>query len=157
MRDRANAGGLHLSIETEDYLPLLVADPTRLKQILLNLMSNAIKFTGPGGSVVVTCRGVGEVGFMLEVRDTGSGMTTEEINIALEPFGQVDASLNRSHEGTGLGLPLARRLAELHGGSLHIRSEKGVGTTVSVIVPASRTIAGTVTATANAGERASAA
>jgi PAS domain S-box-containing protein len=157
MRDRANAGGLHLFIEIEDYLPLLVADPTRLKQILLNLMSNAIKFTGPGGSVVVTCRGVGEVGFVLEVRDTGSGMTTEEIDIALEPFGQVDASLNRSHEGTGLGLPLARRLAELHGGSLHIRSEKGVGTTVSVIVPASRTIAGTVTGTADAGETASAA
>src|SRR6516162_4012134 len=71
-------------------------------------------------------------------RDTGVGMTPDEIDIGLEPFGQVDASLARGHEGTGLGLPLARRLAELHGGSLHIDSEKGCGTTVAVALPPSR-------------------
>ena len=157
MRERANGERLRLSTEVEDQLPLLMADPTRLKQILLNLMSNAIKFTEPGGSVAVTARRNGESGVVLEVRDTGPGMTPEEIEIALEPFGQVDAGHTRQHEGTGLGLPLARRLAELHGGSLHVSSAKGTGTTVSVKLPASRTAGGTATATANSRERASAA
>jgi signal transduction histidine kinase len=119
-------------------LPLLVADPTRLKQILLNLISNAIKFTKPGGSVLVTGRHAPEGGVAFEVCDTGLGMTPDEIEIALEPFGQVDARLAREHEGTGLGLPLARRLAELHGGFLEINSEKGRGTTVTVTLPAAR-------------------
>ena len=138
MRDRANGAELRLSTKTEGHLPPLVADPTRLKQILLNLISNAIKFTEPGGSVLVTGRNATGVGVVFEVRDTGVGMTQDEIDIALEPFGQVDASPAREHEGTGLGLPLARRLAELHGGSLHIDSEKGCGTTVAVTLPPSR-------------------
>jgi two-component system cell cycle sensor histidine kinase PleC len=147
VKDRANVGGLQLSIEIENHLPLLVADSTRLKQILLNLMSNAIKFTEPGGSVVVTGRRGGEGCVAFEVRDTGPGMTPDEIKIALEPFGQVDASHTRQHEGTGLGLPLARRLAELHGGSLHVSSQKGKGTTVTVTLPASRTVVETTTTT----------
>jgi PAS domain S-box-containing protein len=138
MRDRANGAALCLSTEIENHLPLLVADPTRLKQILLNLISNAIKFTKPGGSVLVTGRQATDGGVVLEVCDTGLGMTPDEIEIALEPFGQVDARLAREHEGTGLGLPLARRLAELHGGSLHIDSEKGRGTSVTVMLPVSR-------------------
>jgi len=138
MRDRANGAELRLSTKTEGHLPPLVADPTRLKQILLNLISNAIKFTRPGGSVLVTGRHATDVGVVFEVRDTGVGMTPDEIDIALEPFGQVDASPAREHEGTGLGLPLARRLAELHGGSLRIDSEKGCGTTVAVTLPPSR-------------------
>ena len=73
-------------------------------------------------------------------RDTGPGMTPSEIATALEPFGQVDAGLARRHEGTGLGLPLARLLAELHGGSLEVASEKGSGTTVTVILPAWRVV-----------------
>jgi PAS domain S-box-containing protein len=146
VRDRANAGALHLSTKIEDHLPLLVADPTRLKQILLNLMSNAIKFTGPGGSVVIAAWEPKEGGIALEVRDTGSGMTPDEIDIALEPFGQIDTSLARVHVGTGLGLPLARRMAELHGGSLHVSSAKGRGTTVTVTLPASRIEAGAAAA-----------
>ena len=138
MRDRANGAELRLSTKTEGHLPPLVADPTRIKQILLNLISNAIKFTRPGGSVLVTGRHATDVGVVFEVRDTGVGMTPDEIDIALEPFGQVDASPAREHEGTGLGLPLARRLAELHGGSLHIDSEKGCGTTVAVTLPRAR-------------------
>jgi len=140
MRDRANAAALRLLAEIEDHLPPLVADPTRLKQILLNLISNAIKFTKPGGSVLVSGRHATDVGVVFEVRDTGLGMTPDEIDIALEPFGQVDASLAREHEGTGLGLPLARRLTELHDGSLHIESEKGCGTTVAVTLPPSRVL-----------------
>jgi PAS domain S-box-containing protein len=140
MRDRANGAELRLSTKIEDHLPPLAADSTRLKQILLNLISNAIKFTEPGGSVLVSGRHATDVGVVFEVRDTGSGMTPDEIDTALEPFGQVDASPAREHEGTGLGLPLARRLAELHGGSLHIDSEKGCGTTVAVTLPPSRVV-----------------
>jgi PAS domain S-box-containing protein len=137
-KDRATAGGVSLSVEIEEALPHLMADPTRLKQILLNLVTNAIKFTGPGRSVVVSAHCSADGGIVFEVRDTGVGMTPEEIAIALEPFGQVDAGHTRRHEGTGLGLPLARRLAELHGGSLHVESQKGYGTTVTVTLPAGR-------------------
>ena len=120
MRDRANGAALRLLAEIEDHLPPLVADPTRLKQILLNLISNAIKFTKPGGSVLVSGRHATDVGVVFEVRDTGVGMTPAEIDIALEP--------------------LARRLTELHDGSLHIESEKGCGTTVAVTLPPSRVL-----------------
>ena len=139
-KHRADAGDVRLVTEIGEQLPLIVADPTRLKQILLNLMSNAIRFTKPGGSVVVAARRAEEGGVALEVRDTGSGMTADEIAVALEPFGQVDARLAREHEGTGLGLPLARRLTELHGGTLEIVSEKGVGTAVMVTLPAARVL-----------------
>ena len=77
-------------------------------------------------------------GISFDVRDTGIGMTPEEISIALQPFGQLDSGLNRRHEGTGLGLPLARSLVELNGGTLEIRSEKGRGTTVTVRLAAGR-------------------
>ena len=105
-------------------------------------MSNAIKFTDAGGSVTLTIRRLRDGGIAFDVRDTGLGMTPDEIKIAMEPFGQVDGSLGRRHEGTGLGLPLARRLAELHGGSLDIDSDQGHGTVVTVILPASRVMTG---------------
>jgi signal transduction histidine kinase len=138
MQERARLTSLRLSAASEGELPVLAADATRLKQILLNLISNAIKFTGPGGSVVVTVRRTSDGDVAFEVKDTGVGMTAAEIEIALQSFGQVDAGLGRRHEGTGLGLPLARWLAELHGGSLHINSEKDRGTTVTVTLPAVR-------------------
>jgi signal transduction histidine kinase len=140
MRSNAAAGSIALSTEIEDRLPDLEADPTRLKQILLNLISNAIKFTGADGSVVVAVRRGADGGIRFEVRDTGLGMTPGEIETALEPFGQVDAGHTRRYEGTGLGLPLALRLAELHGGSLSVASEKGRGTIVTVMLPAARTV-----------------
>jgi PAS domain S-box-containing protein len=140
MKHRADAGALLLSTAIDDHLPLIVADPTRLKQILLNLMSNAIRFTQSGGSVVTAARRTADGGMAIDVRDTGVGMTPEEIETAWELFGQVDARLARAHEGTGLGLPLARRLTELHGGFLRIQSEKGRGTTVTVTLPATRVL-----------------
>jgi PAS domain S-box-containing protein len=137
IRDRAETGELRLTVEESDNLPRLVADPTRLKQILLNLLSNAIKFTQPGGSVTVSAAETAEGGVAFAVRDTGPGMTPAEIVVALEPFGQVEADHSRRYEGTGLGLPLAARLAEMHGGTLHLESEKDVGTVVIVTLPAS--------------------
>jgi PAS domain S-box-containing protein len=136
VKERADEGRLDLAINVDPALPPISADAKRLKQILLNLLSNAIKFTEPGGSVTVSVRQPGPATIAFEVRDTGVGMSPEEIDTALEPFGQVDAGANRRHEGTGLGLPLARRLVELHGGSLDIESRKGHGTTVTVTLPA---------------------
>ena len=135
---QAREAEIVLSVETGEGLPLLIVDSTRVKQILLNLLSNAVKFTAAGGHVVVSVRRTKTGGIAFEVKDTGSGMTTEEISIALEPFGQVDTGLARRHEGTGLGLPLAFRLAELHGGSLRISSTKGSGTIVTVTLPPER-------------------
>ena len=144
---QADARAVHLSTEVEDRLPCFMADPTRLKQILLNLLSNAIKFTEQGGSVTAGIRCSREGDIVFEVRDTGPGMTEDEIKIALQPFGQVEAGLTRRYEGTGLGLPIAQRLAELHGGSLRIESAKGHGTTVIVTLPTGRVLANSPAAT----------
>jgi PAS domain S-box-containing protein len=141
VQDRASAGLLHLSVELEEDVPRLMADRTRLTQILLNLLSNAIKFAELGGSIAVAARRARDGGVELAIRDNGTGMTAAEIEIALELFGQVDAGLARTHEGTGLGLPLARKLTELHGGSLIVESEKGRGTTVTVALPSRRLVA----------------
>jgi len=135
----AQAKGLKLVIETSDGEPTyLCADERRLRQVLLNLLSNAIKFTRSGSTIVVRTQYEAGGGFAFQILDNGPGMTEEEIIIALEPFGQVDAGLERRHEGTGLGLPLARSLIELHGGALQIESERGRGTTVTVTLPAER-------------------
>jgi PAS domain S-box-containing protein len=138
IKDRAKEAQLNLTVEIAPGLPLLVADPLRLKQILLNLLSNAVKFTPPQGTIVAAARRAADGRLLFEVRDNGPGMTEAEVAIALEPFGQVDASITRRYQGTGLGLPLARRLAELHGGGLEVHSAKGAGTTVVIWLPADR-------------------
>jgi signal transduction histidine kinase len=115
-------------------------DATKLRQIFINLLSNAVKFTQRGGSVTVAGKREADGGFAITVSDTGIGMSDPELGIAMEPFGQVENSLARSFEGTGLGLPLARRMTELHGGRLTLRSVKGVGTTAEVYLPAGRVL-----------------
>ena len=137
---RARESGIELSVLPRRHLPLLLADERRLKQVLLNLLSNAVKFTNAGGRVTLSVDDEGARGLAIRVIDTGIGMASEDIPKALEPFGQVDSKLARKYEGTGLGLPLSKALVELHGGSLRIESELGVGTTVTVIFPASRVI-----------------
>jgi signal transduction histidine kinase len=144
--EQAIVGGLRLSLEIDDRMPRVIADSTRLSQILLNLLSNAVKFTDPGGSVSLAIRRAEHGGVVFEVHDTGPGMTPAEIEIALQPFGQVAGGLDRRHNGTGLGLPLARELAELHGGSLQVNSVTGRGTTVTVTLPAARVLAATALA-----------
>ena len=130
----AENAGVLLEESIEADLPAVRGDGVRLRQVFTNLISNALKFTRSGGSVDVIAQ-VRPAGVVVSVRDTGVGMTAEEIAVALTPFGQVDASHTRWREGTGLGLPIARALVQLHGGELNIRSEKGAGTTVEVTFP----------------------
>jgi signal transduction histidine kinase len=136
--ERAKAAGLDLTVEPAAGLPTLLADERRLKQIVLNLLTNAVKFTPAGGRIVLSAAMTEEGGVALFVADTGIGMTPEEIPVALEAFRQVDGGLTRRREGTGLGLPLARALAELHGGTLAIASAPGEGTAVTVTLPRGR-------------------
>ncbi len=135
MSERARNGGVALLVETPPDAPMILGDPVRLKQILLNLLSNAVKFTPRGGRVTVSLAVKPGNGVVVSVGDTGIGMRSEDVALALEPFSQVDGALNRKYEGTGLGLPLAKRLTELHGGTLAIDSAYGRGTTVRVWLP----------------------
>ncbi len=138
IREQAAETGVAVDATLPSDLPRVRGDITKLRQIFINLLSNAVKFTQRGGSVSVSGRHEPDGGFAVIVADTGIGMTEVELRIAMEPFGQVENSLARSFEGTGLGLPLAHRMTELHGGRLTLRSVKGVGTTVEVYLPAER-------------------
>ncbi len=131
----AQEAGVTLDYHVDTAMPLIRGDSVKLRQIFTNLISNAIKFTQQGGTIAVEGRALADGGVAIFVRDTGVGMTEEEIGVALTPFGQVDGSKTRWREGTGLGLPIAKALVELHGGSLEIRSEKSVGTEVAVLLP----------------------
>jgi len=121
-------------------LPALRADRRRIKQVLLNLLSNAVKFTPAGGHVKFSAS-LSQAGLAMAVTDTGIGIAPQDIPRALERFGQVDSSLSRRYEGTGLGLPLSKQLMELHGGSLSLDSQEGVGTTVTITLPPDRLMA----------------
>jgi two-component system, cell cycle sensor histidine kinase PleC len=118
----------------------LRADPVRLRQIVFNLLSNAIKFTPPGGTVEVRSILREDGSLAISVMDTGIGMSAEDIKTAMQPYGQVQNSLVRSHEGTGLGLPLVHALTELHGGKLEISSVPRKGTTMTIILPGDRVL-----------------
>jgi two-component system cell cycle sensor histidine kinase PleC len=140
VREQALEAGVIVETSLPEDLPVVRGDTTKLRQIFINLLSNAVKFTPRGGSVTISGRREPDAGFAIIVSDTGIGMNETELGVAMEPFGQVENSLARSFEGTGLGLPLARRMTELHGGRLTLRSVKGVGTTVEVTLPPSRVL-----------------
>lgn len=131
---RARNGGVRLLTGIGGNVPLVWADRRRILQILVNLLSNAVKFTAAGGTVSTTIEATAD-GVALKVVDTGIGMDENEVAVALQPFRQVDGSLARRFEGTGLGLPLAKSLTELHGGELKLVSARGVGTEVTVALP----------------------
>jgi signal transduction histidine kinase len=120
-------------------LPRLVADERSIRQVALNLVSNAVRYTEPGGQVIVSTSltDAGELAF--RVRDTGIGMTQAEIEDALEPFRQV--SVIRREDGTGLGLPLSKALVEANRGTFSITSRRGEGTLVEVLFPSARVLA----------------
>jgi signal transduction histidine kinase len=139
MRVQAARKCIALAAEIPPGTPFIRGDALRLRQVLINLVSNAVKFTDAGHvTVSVACDAAS--GFSFTIADTGIGMSTAEIVVALEPFGQIDNALSKKNEGTGLGLPLAQRLIELHGGRLEIESVKGVGTTVRVYLPLDRVV-----------------
>ena len=144
--ERAQRGRITIERNLPEHMSRLWADELRVKQMVNNLLTNAVKFTEPGGRVVISVRpsytpnGVQD-GVDIVVRDTGIGMDPSEIPIALSPFGQVDQGLARRHEGTGLGLPLVRRMIELHQGQLNLSSARGKGTTATLHFPANRVVA----------------
>ena len=118
----------------------LRCDEVRIRQVLVNLLTNAVRFTARGGSVRIEPRILadGRAGFV--VSDTGVGMTETEIAVARERFGRVGDVLTHPHDGAGLGLPVAISLMAAHGGTLEIESEKGKGTSVSALLPAARVV-----------------
>jgi signal transduction histidine kinase len=142
VRERAAQGGVALRCDVPADLPALRVDIGKLRQVLINVLSNAVKFTLPGGSVSTAALIDADGTLRLRVADTGIGMDEAEVRIALEPFGQVESAFTRRHEGTGLGLPLAKRLVELLGGTLRLESRKGEGTTVDIVLPPARVLAG---------------
>jgi signal transduction histidine kinase len=131
----AHKAGITYEVEVKGDLPRLYADVAKLRQVLINLLSNAIKFTPPGGKVKLKVEPDQNGGIAFLVQDTGIGIAPENIEIALTPFGQIDAVLARKYDGVGLGLPLSKTLVELHGGTLEISSTLGEGTTVTVRLP----------------------
>jgi PAS domain S-box-containing protein len=137
---RAERANLSLEVRIADGAPALRADETKLKQILINLISNAVKFTPEGGRIELVAEAAENGEFVFLVSDTGIGIEPEDIPRAMAPFGQVDTRLSRKFEGTGLGLPLAKSLTELHGGTFQLVSQIDIGTTVTVRLPASRII-----------------
>ena len=112
----------------------MYADERMIKQILLNLLSNAVKFTPEGGMVTLSAE-ADSTGFIFSVADTGCGIPEDKMDVIQQPFGQADMTLQRNYEGTGLGLPLVKAMAELHGGKLEIFSREGKGTTATVRLP----------------------
>jgi len=135
VREQASESGVTLETRLPGDLPRVRGDKTKLRQIFINLLSNAVKFTPAGGVVAVSGRRPATGGYTISIADTGIGMSEPELALAMEPFGQVENSLSRTYAGTGLGLPLASRMTEMHGGTLTVRSVKGGGTTVDVWLP----------------------
>ena len=140
LSERAAKGKVTIDTSIPKMLPLLIADRLRFVQIILNILSNAVKFTHENGrvNVAVHTRLAGEevTHFMISIEDTGIGMAKDDIEKAFQSFGQIDSGLNRKYEGTGLGLPLTKKLMDLHGGEIQIDSEMGKGTVVTLTFPA---------------------
>jgi signal transduction histidine kinase len=124
------------------------ADPRALKQVLVNLIGNALKFTPRGGEIRISASALPE-GIEIVVADTGIGMAAADIPRALTVFGQLDNAYARRHEGSGLGLPLAKSLVELHGGTLAIESAPGAGTRVFIRLPMNDTRGGGISGRAD--------
>ena len=132
---QSQRGNLTVTVEKPQEPLWLLADPARARRIVQHLLSNAVKFTPAGGQVTLSASRLVPGWIALKVADTGIGMRAEDIPVALSPFGQIDSSLSRKYEGTGLGLPLCKVFAALHGGSLDIESSPGKGTVVTVVLP----------------------
>ena len=140
---QAQQSKIRMSASLDSSYPLIRADDRRLRQILINLLANAVKFTPEDGQIRVSSFPTNG-GLAITVSDTGIGMAPEDIPRAMTIFGQVDSKISRKHDGSGLGLSLAKHLIELHGGTLTINSKVDVGTTVTLVLPSERIVQGTV-------------
>ncbi len=139
--EQAKAAGLALERAVSPGLPAIRGDAGRLRQVLLNLLSNAIKFTAPGGRIRISAASDATGATVISVADSGVGMRAEDIPRALTPFVQLDSRPGMRAEGAGLGLPLAKRLVELHGGKFEIESAPGAGTKITIRLPPERALA----------------
>jgi signal transduction histidine kinase len=139
LRGQGTKAQVALHLDVGPAVPPIRADQRRLRQVILNLLSNGLKFTPAGGEVRVAVSWT-LAGHEIPIRDTGIGIAPEDVAKALEPFGQIDSRLSRKYDGTGLGLPLAKRLVERHGGQLSVESTVGAGTAVTVWLPVERAI-----------------
>lgn len=142
VKERVSESQLHLDLDIAQRLPRVHADKQKLKQILINLIGNSIKFTPKQGRIVVGAKLSPRGELELTVTDNGIGISQEDIDRVLEPFVQVDSALHRKFDGAGLGLPLSRGLARLHGGDLRLESELGKGTKAIFALPPSRLLDG---------------
>jgi signal transduction histidine kinase len=142
MQPQANRERIIIRTSLPATVPQIVADARSVRQIVLNLLSNSIKFTGAGGQVIVSTALNDDGEVALRVRDTGIGMSEKDLAAALEPFRQLATSVNGAAGGTGLGLPLTKALAEANRARFHIKSAPKAGTLVEIAFPANRTVAG---------------
>jgi signal transduction histidine kinase len=150
VEQRARDGNLRLALQMPPRRPALKADRRAVTQMVLNLLTNAVKFTPAGGSILLSCS-VLDDGVAITVEDTGIGMSAEDIPVALSAFGQLDNPYTRSHQGTGLGLPMVKALAEMHGGRFSIDSEPDHGTAVTIWLPSEPVIRQELTADSDLG------
>ncbi len=134
---RARDAGIDLKIRIPADLPMIWCDERKLKQMLLNLVNNAVKFTPSGGIVEISAR-LDDEGYVVAVRDTGIGIAEGDLSRVLEPFVQAETTLSRRQEGTGLGLALVKSMIEIHGGRLRLESTLGNGTFAELVFPAER-------------------
>ena len=138
--ERIEKAGLYLQFAVPNRLPQLRADPRMVKKIISNLLGNAIKFTPAGGRITITASASPQNGLAISVEDTGIGISANDLKHITKPFVQADSSLQRRHEGAGLGLSLVDMIMKHHGGSLTLESEEGCGTTARVQFPAERLV-----------------
>jgi len=130
----AQEKNIEIEVKMEQALPMIIGDERACRQIVINLLSNAIKFSAEGGKVLWTLKPQG-AHLLMSVSDTGLGMDKDAIDRLGEPFFQADGGLDRNHEGTGLGVSIVKGLVQLHDGSLKVSSERGQGTTMTVLLP----------------------
>jgi len=147
-RPCADQFGLAVETRLPPRLPMLRADELRLRQVLFNLIGNAVKFTPPGGQIEIRVDADPKEGMRITVSDTGTGIAPEDLTRVVEPFVQAGGAVNPGHSGTGLGLPAVKAIIELHGGTFALKSSVGSGTEAAVVFPPDRMVAVTAKKTA---------
>ncbi len=138
VRDKAAENGVRIAFDIPVTEPFVHADSRLLSQVFLNVLSNAVKFTPKGGSVTISFTQFEDRGLDVRIEDTGIGIEDKNLDKVFAPFVQIESSLARSYEGTGLGLPLSKNVMELHGGSIHLESQIGQGTIAHIYFPPER-------------------